>query len=138
MKIILSMSFLQTFNSSLFANIKHWNQFHSCNWIDCSLLLAVDLNFLINKASQTLLLKWSNNYLQLINIQCHQYSVHQYSVHIISINIQCHQTWLLCSFFTLNIIYFAQKHPIKVQFFEFFECSGENLSNFSCQFWTDK
>ena len=41
-------------------------------------------------------------------------------------------------FFRSNIIYFVQKKPIKVQIFEIFECSGQNLSNFSCQFWTDK
>ena len=38
-------------------------------------------------------------------------------------------------FFSPTIIYFVQK--IKVQIFEFFECSGQNSSNSSCQFWTD-
>ena len=41
-------------------------------------------------------------------------------------------------FFRSNIIYFVQKKPIKVQIFEIFECSGQNSSNSSCQFWTDK
>ena len=41
-------------------------------------------------------------------------------------------------FFSSNIIYFGQKQPIKVQIFEIFECSGQNSSNSSCQFWTDK
>ena len=41
-------------------------------------------------------------------------------------------------FFSSNIIYFGQKQSIKVQIFEIFECSGQNLSNSSCQFWTDK
>ena len=41
-------------------------------------------------------------------------------------------------FFSSNIIYFGQKQPIKVQIFEIFESSGQNLSNYSCQFWTDK
>ena len=39
---------------------------------------------------------------------------------------------------TSNNIYFAQKEPIKVNFFETFQCSGQNLSNFSCPFWNDK
>ena len=41
-------------------------------------------------------------------------------------------------FFSSNIIYFVQKKPIKVQIFEIFECSGQNSSNSSCQFWTEK
>ena len=35
-------------------------------------------------------------------------------------------------------IYFAQKDPIRVNIFETFECSGQNLSNSLCQFWNDK
>ena len=41
-------------------------------------------------------------------------------------------------FFSSNNIYFAQKEPIKVKSFETFECSGQNLSNFLCQSWSDK
>ena len=41
-------------------------------------------------------------------------------------------------FFSSNIMYFVQKKPIKVQIFEIFECSGQNSSNSSCQFWTAK
>ena len=41
-------------------------------------------------------------------------------------------------FFSSNNIYFAEKEPIKVKTFETFECSGQNLSNFWCQFWNDK
>ena len=40
--------------------------------------------------------------------------------------------------FSWNVIYFDQKEPIKVQMFGYFECSGQNLSNSSCQFWNDK
>ena len=40
--------------------------------------------------------------------------------------------------FSLNIIYFGQKEPINLQIFEAIECSGQNLSNSSCQFWDDK
>ena len=50
-------------------------------------------------------------------------------------------SWKICPlyFFTSNNIYFAQKEPIKMKIFEnFFECSGQNLSNFLCQFWNDK
>ena len=35
-------------------------------------------------------------------------------------------------------IYFAQKEPIKVKFFETFECSGQKLSNSLCQFWNNQ
>ena len=34
------------------------------------------------------------------------------------ITLQCYETWLLCIFFSSNIIYFVQKEPIKVQIFE--------------------
>ena len=41
-------------------------------------------------------------------------------------------------FFNSNNIYFAQKEPIKMKIFETFKCSGQNLSNSSCQLWNDK
>ena len=41
-------------------------------------------------------------------------------------------------FFSSNNIYFAQKKPIKINIFETFESSGQNLSNFLCQLWKDK
>ena len=41
-------------------------------------------------------------------------------------------------FFSSNNIYFVQKKPIKGKLFETFVCSGQNLSNSSCQFWNDK
>ena len=37
-------------------------------------------------------------------------------------------------FFSSNIIYFGQKQLIKVQIFEIFECSDENLPKPSCHF----
>ena len=37
-------------------------------------------------------------------------------------------------FLRSNNIYFAQKEPIKGKIFETFKCSGQNLSNSSCQF----
>ena len=37
-------------------------------------------------------------------------------------------------FFSSNIIYFGQKQLIKVQIFEIFECSDENLPKSSCHF----
>ena len=40
--------------------------------------------------------------------------------------------------FSSDIIYFGQKHPIKVKIFEIFECSVQNSSKSSCHFWTDK
>ena len=41
-------------------------------------------------------------------------------------------------FFSSNNVYFTQKEPIKVNIFETFECSGQNLWNSLCQFWNDK
>ena len=41
-------------------------------------------------------------------------------------------------FFSSNNMYFAQKEAIKVKSFETFEWSGQNLSNFLCQFWNYK
>ena len=53
------------------------------------------------------------------------------------INIQCHQAKLPYTFFTSNVIYFVQKMPIKEQIFEIFQCSGQNSSNSSRQFWNN-
>ena len=44
----------------------------------------------------------------------------------------------LLYFFSAKIIYFGQKQSIKVKIFEIFECSGQNLSNSSFQFWNGK
>ena len=41
-------------------------------------------------------------------------------------------------FFSSNNIYLAPKEPIKMNIFETFECSGQNLSNSLWQFWKDK
>ena len=41
-------------------------------------------------------------------------------------------------FFSSNNTYFAQKEPIKVEIFETFECSGQNLSYSLCQSWNDR
>ena len=41
-------------------------------------------------------------------------------------------------FFSSNIIYFAQKEPIKMKIFETFECLGQILSNSLCQFWNNE
>ena len=41
-------------------------------------------------------------------------------------------------FFTSNVMYFAEKEPIEMKFFETFECSGQILSNLLCQFWNDE
>ena len=49
-------------------------------------------------------------------------------------------SWKITSqhFFSSDNIYFAQKEPIKVNIFETFKWSGQNLSNSSCQFSNDK
>ena len=41
-------------------------------------------------------------------------------------------------FFSLSNICFAQKEYIKMKIFETVKCSGQNSSNFSCQFWNSK
>ena len=41
-------------------------------------------------------------------------------------------------FFSSKNVYFVQKEPIKVKIFGTLECSGQNLSNSSCQFWNNK
>ena len=41
-------------------------------------------------------------------------------------------------FFSSKNIYFAQKEPIKIKILETYKCSGQNLSNFLYQFWTEK
>ena len=41
-------------------------------------------------------------------------------------------------FFTSNVMYFAEKEPIEMKFFETFECSGQILSNLLCQFWNNE
>ena len=54
------------------------------------------------------------------------------------VSLQFHEIHVLYTFLA-QTIYFAQKEPIKMKIFEnFFECSGQNLSNFLCQFWNDK
>ena len=40
--------------------------------------------------------------------------------------------------FSLSIIFFGQKQPIKLQIFETFKLSSQNLSNSLCQFLNDK
>ena len=54
------------------------------------------------------------------------------------IPLQFHEGLLLCTFFSSNNIYFAHKEPIKVKIFETLERSGQNLTNFLCQFLNDK
>ena len=40
--------------------------------------------------------------------------------------------------FSSNNIYFAQKKPIKMKILETYQCSGQNFSNFLCQYWNSK
>ena len=55
-----------------------------------------------------------------------------------------HHSWMSWKieslyFFSSNNIYFAKKEPINMKIFgTFFECSGQNLSIFLCQYWNDK
>ena len=76
----------------------------------------------------------------LPNFSCH-FSNHQsvslFNASLFCITLQCHQRWLLCTFFGSNIIYFPQKEYIKVKIFETFQCSGQNLPNSLWEFWND-
>ena len=54
-----------------------------------------------------------------------------------------YQSWVPSNITSLyfqswSIIYFGRRQPIKVQIFEIFECSLQNLLNFSSQFWTSQ
>ena len=60
-------------------------------------------------------------------------STSQFSSKCCIIN-QCHQVKLPYTFFRSKITYFIQKKAIKMQFFEIFQCSGQNSSNSSCHF----
>ena len=39
--------------------------------------------------------------------------------------------------FSSNIMYFAQKEPIKMKMFQTFKCSGQIFSNSLCKFWNE-
>ena len=69
----------------------------------------------------------------LLNFLCHNQFSFKYCI-----NIQYHQAKIPYTSFSSTIIYFVQKKPVKVQIFEIFECSGQNSSNASCQFWNGK
>ena len=78
---------------------------------------------------------WSGE--NLLNSSCHFWkdkSVFLQMLHQYSVLPNITPLYFLRS----NITYFVQKKPIKVQIFQIFECSGQNSSNSSCQFWTDK
>ena len=51
--------------------------------------------------------------------------------------LQFYKRLFLCTLFSSNNIYFAQKEPIKMNIFEILECSAQILSNSLCQFWND-
>ena len=46
-------------------------------------------------------------------------STNQFSFKVFCINLQCHQTQLLCTFFSSNIIYFGQRSQLKSKCFGF-------------------
>ena len=41
-------------------------------------------------------------------------------------------------FFSSKNVYFAQREYIKLKMFETLQCLGQNSSNSSCKFWSDK
>ena len=73
----------------------------------------------------------------LQNFSCHFPSNNSVFLHILH---HSSVSWKITPlyFFSSKNTYFAQKEPIKVKIFETFECSGQKLSNFLCQFWSDK
>ena len=54
------------------------------------------------------------------------------------IPLQFYKRSFLCTFFSWNNISFSQKEPMKVEIFETFRSSGQNLSNSWCQFLNGK
>ena len=57
---------------------------------------------------------------------------------IFSINIQWYQTSLLCTFLAQALYTLVKKSSLKCKFFRLSSAQGQNLSNFSCQFWNNK
>ena len=73
----------------------------------------------------------------LPNFSCHfsnGESVFLQNLHNVSVS------WKITPFYLCgsNNVDLAQKEPINVKIFETFQCSGQNLSNSSCQFWKNK
>ena len=105
------------------------------------LVELVVLNFYFDLVLRFYFLKW-NYYFQpvnenLTNSSCHfrkHKSVFLQTLHQASVP----SNVTLLYFFSSNIIYFDQKERIKVQIFEIFECSYQNLLNSSDQFWTSQ
>ena len=96
--------------------------------------------FLFCFSSTILLLKWNPYFLtceNMPNYSCQFWKRKSVFLQVLSqFSVPSNITLLFC--FSSNIIYFVQKEPIKVQIFETFECSVQNLSNCSGQFWSDK
>ena len=69
-----------------------------------------------------------------VNFETHNKSIPLWILYHSSVS------WKITSlhFFSSDNIYFAQKEPIKVNIFETFKWSGQNLSNSSCLFSNDK
>ena len=61
-------------------------------------------------------------------------SIHQQILYLSSVSAKITLLYL----FSSNNIDFAQNYPIKMKIFQSFECLGQNLSNFICQFGKDK
>ena len=74
---------------------------------------------------------WTCSGVNLPNSSCHFW---KYKSVFLQILYQCSVSSKITPlyFFSSNILYFGQKQLIKVQIFEIFECSDENLSNSSC------
>ena len=52
--------------------------------------------------------------------------------------LQFQERLLLCTFLAQTIYTLLERNPLKWKFSRLFEYSGQNLSNFLCQFWNNK
>ena len=93
--------------------------------------LAVS-NFFVDLVPPFYFLKW-NHYFSacknLLNYSCHFWKFMSVFLQILHQSTVPSNINLLC-FFRSNIIYFGQKESLNWKFFEAFQCSGQNLSNF--------
>ena len=99
--------------------------------------LAVS-NFFVDLVPPFFFLKW-NYYFSacknLLNYSCHFWKLKSVFLQILHQSTMPSNINLLC-FFRSNIIYFGQKESLKWNFFEAFQCLGQNLSNFGVNFET--
>ena len=116
--------------ASIFSLIKHNSSV---------LLVAQTLYTLVKKSS----LKWK--FLRLLSAGVKTCQICHVSFETTSqfpskfcVTLQCDERKLLCTFLVQTIYTLLKKDPIKAKVFETFECLGQNMLDWSCQFWSEK